>query len=413
MVYKHQYFKLDTEKKKLFDYHGEETFISGTSKVFKLLEFLCEKYPTSVTITNINDHIDPLEEDREITEDYVRNMRNEVKKALHHDLVEYKNHVYSIIGNIEKFEKEPENKDLPVQGQNIILAIKKSNKIKIATIIIVIALLIIVGYVWIRYRNGGIGFSAKPNNDMVLIPSGNFLMGSTEQQIKSAFEMCKSEEGNYCVFEDYAAEYPQHSVMLKSFYIDRKEVSNADYQLFIKATKHESLPTRYASDNSLNGNNLPVVGATWNDAVAYCVWVGKRLPTEEEWERTARGTDGRIWTWGNAWDTKASNHGTGGIPGLDNSDGYDYSAPVGTTIDLSPEGVLNMAGNVAEWVNAGFEPYSGNDRYNNSEFKLGNKVVRGGAYYSSLADVRAAFRDYMEPETRDTGVGFRCAKDAK
>ncbi len=408
MIYKHQYFKLDTEQKKLFDRHGEVTSISGTSKMFRLLEYLCESYPKSVTITDINDHLDPFQGENEIREDYVRNIRNHIRMALNHEIIEYANHVYSIIGSVEKMEKEPENKELPMQGQAGPIS-KKINKRKVL-IFVVLGLVAVGVFVFVQYKRGGL-FSLKPMNDMVLIPAGNFLMGSTEKQINSAFEMCKTEEGNYCVFENYASEYPQRTVTLKSFYIDRKEVSNADYQLFVQATKHELLPTRYTSDSSLNGNNLPVVGVTWSDSSAYCDWVGKRLPTEEEWERTARGTDGRIWTWGNTWDTKASNHGIGGVPGLDDSDGYIYSAPVGATIDTSPEGVLNMAGNVAEWVNSGFEPYSGNDKYDNSEFKLGNKVIRGGAYYSSLADVRTSFRDYMEPESRDIGTGFRCAKD--
>ena len=154
-----------------------------------------------------------------------------------------------------------------------------------------------------------------------------------------------------------------------------------------------------------------MVGVTWNDAVAYCAWVEKRLPTEFEWEKAARGINGRIWPWGSTWDPKLANHGTGGIPGLDDVDGFLYTSPVGATSDISPYGVMNMAGNVFEWVDGTFSPYSGNDKYDHGEYKFNAHVYRGGSYYSSMADLRVAERSYAQPEDTDEATGFRCVKN--
>ncbi len=405
MIYKHQYFKLDTEKKKLFDHHGEETFISGTSKVFKLLEYLCESYPASVTITNINDHVDPLQSDVEIREDNVRNMRNEIRKALRQDLIKYENHVYSIIGRVEKFEKEPENKDLPVQGKTEIISRRINKRVLLVTVAIV--LLVIGVLIFIQYKKGA--FSLKPVNDMVLIPAGKFLMGSTDAQITQGYNLCQ--EQNQCSLQDYQSEYPQHEVSLPNFYIDRKEVSNADYALFMKAKKVAA--PQYWNDSDLNSANQPVVGVNWNDATNYCQWLSERLPTEAEWEKTARGTDGRIWPWGNTWDGSKLNHGKGGMPGLDASDGYLYTAPVGADLGVSPYGVLDMAGNVDEWVFDTFNPYPGNDKYANSQYNKGLKIVRGGSYEEDSSIQRSASRTVWQPSNNDEATGFRCAKDAK
>jgi formylglycine-generating enzyme required for sulfatase activity len=240
---------------------------------------------------------------------------------------------------------------------------------------------------------------------MILIPAGNFTMGSTEQQALDSFALCK----NDCSKDDFLAEYPQHTVFVNDFYIDKEGVSNADYKMFVQATNHEAPP--YWNDSDLNSSNQPVVGVNWNDAKAYCEWLGKRLPTEAEREKAARGTDGRIWPWGNTWDNTKSNHGKGGSPYYDDSDGYKYTAPVGAELGVSPYGVLNMAGNVWEWTSDDFAPYPGNDKFTHEDYGKDYKVVMGGVYDDDTSELHAANRYGYEPNDEDDDIGFRCVKD--
>jgi formylglycine-generating enzyme required for sulfatase activity len=242
---------------------------------------------------------------------------------------------------------------------------------------------------------------------MVLIPAGDFIMGSTEEEALAAYDLCLKEEGEYCIKEDYLAEYPQRKVYLNNFFIDKKEVSNEEYRMFVESTGHR--PPLYWNNSNLNSSNQPVVGVSWDDANTYCQWLGKRLSTEEEWEKAARGTDGRKWSWGNDWDASKLNHGKGGMPGYDESDGYKYTAPVGVSLGVSSYGILNMAGNVLEWVADEFKPYPGNDKFLN-EFGTPYKVMRGGSYAYGMADNRTVVRLYDLPEYRDEDVGFRCVK---
>jgi len=383
----------------------------GTTHPFRLLELLCKHWPSVITLTDINLCFD-IAGAKEYTNDYIRNLRGEIKRALGHEIIEYNGSTYALIGDIKKLEKDLEHKDFPTTAPAYIknkTTVTKHWKWLVGMIIIVATL--ISGWYWLFYQ--GNTFIQKPADNMILIPAGEFKMGSTEKQINDAFEMCKIEEGNYCVSEDYFAEYPQRTIRLEAFYIDRKEVSNLEFAQFIKATNKAIITERYAADIHLNGDNQPVVGISWYEANDYCAWLDKRLPTETEWERSARGTDGQIWSWGNTWDTTKLNHGAGGDPGLDSSDGYEYTAPVGMELGLGSEGVLNIVGNVSEWVSDDFKPYPGNDKYNNAQYGLFNKVARGGSYNLSAADVRTAYREYAPPETVDAALGFRCAQDAK
>jgi len=153
---------------------------------------------------------------------------------------------------------------------------------------------------------------------MVLVPAGEFVMGS----------------------EAGPSERPVRRVFLDAYYIDTYEVTNGLYGKFLQATRrHEP---RYWKDARVNDPNQPVVGVTWYDAEAYCHWSGKRLPTEAEWEKAARGTDGRISPWGNQWDSARASTSDGGSGKL---------SPVGSyEAGKSPYGAYDMAGNVWEWV---------------------------------------------------------------
>ncbi|MCP9455960.1 MAG: formylglycine-generating enzyme family protein, partial [Nitrospira sp.] len=164
---------------------------------------------------------------------------------------------------------------------------------------------------------------------MIIIPAGEFLMGSPEGQGRPD-------------------EWPQRSVYLDAFEIDQVEVTNERYMRFVKATGHRPPPNPYGEGllQSIKGlEQLPVVQTTWYDAVAYCTWAQKRLPTEAEWEKAARGTDGRLYPWGNdpptpqranfdrEWDHERTLYPVGSLPDGD-----------------SPYGVKDMAGNAREWV---------------------------------------------------------------
>lgn len=158
--------------------------------------------------------------------------------------------------------------------------------------------------------------------EMILIRGGKFNMGS------------KPTVGN-------SDEHPRHEVYLDDFYIDLHEVTNAQYEIFLDATEHPK--PKYWDDERFNRSDQPVVGVSWNDANEYAKWVGRRLPTEAEWEKAARGTDRRVYPWGNEWSDKQD------IP-----QGYvvttDLISAESDELDLSPYGVKGMATNVAEWV---------------------------------------------------------------
>jgi iron(II)-dependent oxidoreductase len=391
MVYKHKYFTLNTKSRQVFDEHGKKLRITGNA--YLMLEFLCkEKHGT---VTDIGDVLDRVgkkrskDETRVImgyTEDDLRQLKYKINSLVGHEIVKYQNHIYSLEGEVK------EEKFL--------------SKRKIYFVVIFVFFTVTIGFSAIIAQPSL--FVKKPESEMVFIPAGEFIIGSDEKEINEAFEFCLAEEESYCEKEDYLAEYPKRKIWLDDFYIDKKEVSNKEYEMFLKATKRN--PPPFWKDSNLNSPNQPVVGVTFEEAQAYCKWLGKRLPTEEEWEKAARGQDGRKWPWGNEWDGSKLNHGQRGLPGYDESDGYKYSAPVGTNLGESPYGVLNMAGNVSEWVESDFSPYPGNDKFSHSKYNLGYKIVRGGSYVYTKADTRTSFRNPELPETRDYDIGFRCAK---
>jgi formylglycine-generating enzyme required for sulfatase activity len=264
---------------------------------------------------------------------------------------------------------------------------------------------------------------------MVLIPAGLFLMGSPEGS------------------DSFSDERPQRTVFLSTFLIDRYEVTNAQYEQFVTATGHRPPAnpnpsvTLWEQGRPLSGSERhPVVNVSWHDAVAYCQWAGKRLPTEAEWEKAARGTDGRSYPWGNEWDLKRANSASywAGRT-IEFKDGAEWKAfwvtgegariskerglkgevltlPVGSFPEgASPYGLLDMAGNASEWVQDWFEPYyylkaPQSDPKGPSGMLL--KVVRGGSWLKPAKSLRTADRDYGYPDDRPSGTGFRCAKDA-
>ncbi len=229
----------------------------------------------------------------------------------------------------------------------------------------------------------------KPiEDDMVEVPAGPFVRGTTS----GGFD-----------------EQPQRTIHLDTFSIDRYEVTNYQYQQFVAATGHRKAgpPSRYAkSIGRMRGVNQPAVYVSWDDAAEYCKWKGKRLPTEAEWEKAMRGTDGRLWPWGNQEKPSGANWARV-------QDGHDVTAPVGTfRSDKSPFGVMDGAGNVMEWV----EDWYGETYYKDApdrnppspEFGT-YRVLRGGGYTTTGGDIRVTSRSKMMQDFRDETIGFRCA----
>ncbi|MFZ5820350.1 MAG: formylglycine-generating enzyme family protein, partial [Chloroflexota bacterium] len=216
-------------------------------------------------------------------------------------------------------------------------------------------------------------------------------------------------------------EKPAHEVDLDSFWIDQTEVTNAMYQLCVQAKKCNP-----PSDETYFGNeqyaNYPVVYVSWNDASRYCAWAGRRLPTEAEWEKTARGVDRRVYPWGDEFSCKKGNFDDETkfdpyvVPGGPNCDGNEYLATVGSyTSGKSRYGALDMAGNVWEWVADWYsDTYYSNSPSTNpmgpASGKL--KVLRGGSWSVSVNVVRSSNRYNFDPTTSSSDMGFRCAQDA-
>ena len=220
--------------------------------------------------------------------------------------------------------------------------------------------------------------------EMVLIPAGEFLMGSPEGG------------GD----DD---EHPQHTVFVDAFYMDKYEVTNAQYKQFMDATGHRA--PGYWGDEKYNQPDRPVVGVSWHDAKAYCQWAGKRLPTEAEWEKAARGgLVGKKYPGGDTlFHNDANYSGTGG------KDTWSETAPVGS---FAPNGygLYDMAGNVwewcADWFGSGY--YANSPAQNPVGPDSGSfRVLRGGSWLSVAYGLRAANRGDFDPSNSYYGSGFR------
>jgi formylglycine-generating enzyme required for sulfatase activity len=227
----------------------------------------------------------------------------------------------------------------------------------------------------------------KPSEvPMALVPAGEFTMGSTLK----------------------ADERPVHRVYLNAFSMDMYAVTVGQYAKYVEATGMEA-PPEWEIMNQPQHQKRPVVNISWSDAASYCKWAGKRLPTEAEWEKAARGTDGRLYPWGNEAPTRL--HANFGKKEWAN---HMALVPVGMfELGKSPYGIHDMAGNVWEWVNDWYD----HDYYKKSPTKNPqgpttgkSKVVRGGNYLYVQDSLRSSFRFNADPSGRQFGYGFRCAK---
>ncbi len=240
-------------------------------------------------------------------------------------------------------------------------------------------------------------------SDMIEIPAGPFRMGSSDAEIeKISNDLAHGELSPDAQW--FMAERPQHEARVEKFYIDKYEITHAQYEKFVLATGR-SIPRHWEGGTYPEGKeDHPVVYVSWEDADAYCTWAGKRLPTETEWEKAARGTDGLIWPWGDTFDVTKCN--------VESWEGSG-SRPVGSYPGgVSPYGVYDMAGNVWEWTNSWYDAYPGST-YTNTEFGQKLRVLRGGSWYhyNSLGPIgaRCASRDRQVPQAVSYVAGFRCA----
>jgi formylglycine-generating enzyme required for sulfatase activity len=221
--------------------------------------------------------------------------------------------------------------------------------------------------------------------------------------------MCSVPAGEFVMGRDTAEndEQPQRSVWLDAFYIDRTEVTNRAFKAFCDATGylHPSNPL-WDGNYFLANPDHPVLNLTWDQARAYCTWAGKRLPTEAEWEKAARGTDGRTYPWGNAWGDSLAN--------MRDGDAFAKAAPVGRFPGgASPYGALDMAGNVWEWCSDWYllEYYQQAPARNpiGPPGPAPRRVVRGGSFTSGQSDAEVANRDKYTPNHLLDHIGCRCA----
>ena len=215
---------------------------------------------------------------------------------------------------------------------------------------------------------------------MIAIPGGEFMMGR--------------DDGN-----EY--EKPAHPVKVNPFLIDQYEVTNEQYAEFVRQN-HRNPPRHWADGNYAVGEaKLPVYNVNWFDARDYCEWKGGRLPSEEEWEFAARGRENRLYPYGNEWKPQFSNARETGLAKPQGVGNYPDGA--------SPFGLLDMAGNIAEWTSSDFTPYPGSPAREQSGFK----IIRGGAFNAPAKEQTATDRFFDRPERSFDYIGFRCAKDPK
>ena len=203
---------------------------------------------------------------------------------------------------------------------------------------------------------------------------------------------------------------PRHEVYLKDFYMDKFEVTTSVYARFLKATGAVKQPEGWDDINIVEYGDRPVVGVSWYEADAFCRWAGKRLPTEAEWEKAARGLDGRVYPWGN--DKPTPNLATYG-----KSAASAYSkglSPVGSHgAGKSPYGIYDLAGNASEWVADWFmDGFLSGDVLNPTGPASGKgKVIRGGSWQDAPQRLGSAMRFHAGPDNRADDIGFRCARD--
>lgn len=224
------------------------------------------------------------------------------------------------------------------------------------------------------HRGGGaevLQARTRSTRGMVFVEGGEFLMGADDGE------------------ED---ERPAKRVFVAPYFIDRTEVTNEQYGKFVNATGHKP-PKHWKESSFLPGTgNLPVVGVSFQDASEYAIWAGKRLPSEEEWEKAARGADGRRYPWGDEYDAARANGEEAGLGHVSVAGKFSSGE--------SPYGAMDMAGNVWEWTDSWYQVRK-------------SKVFKGGSFRNTKEKLRSSYRSSFNPNLEADDLGFRCALSAR
>lgn len=220
------------------------------------------------------------------------------------------------------------------------------------------------------------------NSVMILVPKGEFIYGIKKDDRDRILKQLSTAN-----FEIFKQEFNETKKYLDDYYVDKYEVTNRQYEKFVDVTGHKK--SKYWNSNVFNKPKQPVVGVGWADAEKYCKWTGKRLPDEEEWEKAARGADGRIWPWGNKPTSEKYNGKAQG-----NNAPVDVGSYMG---GASPYGVMDMAGNVYEMTTG--------------KWSTDSRAMRGGSFLNAGALSRTMFRWAAKDEINGARwLGFRCVK---
>jgi formylglycine-generating enzyme required for sulfatase activity len=272
----------------------------------------------------------------------------------------------------------------------------------------------------------GAGAATPFEPEMVHVPAGPFLMGTSERQIewlaRNMEQARRWQERGY-----FDRERPQHTVTLPEYYIAKHPVTVGEYRAFVhgagyllsgywtdagwawRQETNKTEPELWVDEKWAGDDRLPVVGVSWYEAYAYCQWLSEatgrdyRLPSEAQWEKAARGTDGRWYPWGKAFDASRCNSRASGL---------ERTMPVGSYSPAgdSPYGCADVAGNASEWTVSRFWPYPC-DAGDGRDDPQGDaeRVIRGGSWHSPVLRVRTVSRGMNDPWFTDNDVGFRCA----
>ncbi len=238
--------------------------------------------------------------------------------------------------------------------------------------------------------------SDKDGAPMVLVSAGAFTMGSPDGEGESN-------------------EHPPHTVDLDAFYIDQYEVTVERYRRFM-AQMNRAKPEYWDQMDLSRDAKKPVMGTDWHDAQAYCEWAGKRLPTEAEWEKAARGTDVRTYPWGESTPNSSTANFGKSLEDPENVYAKKLKAVGSYELGKSPYEAYDMAGNVWEWVADWYDTnyYKDSPRKNPRGPSSGEyRVIRGGSWFYATWGLRAASRLFVRPSVRLNDFGFRCAQDAR
>jgi len=245
-----------------------------------------------------------------------------------------------------------------------------------------------------------------PGTELVRLPALELEIGSSPEEIEEAIADCAREPlGDQCNEGTFENELPRQQVRVEAFYLQRTEVTVKDYDRCVAV----GVCTRagYAERPRFAKPDLPATFVTFDQAATYCRFRGMRLPTEAEFERAARGASRRRYPWGQLYNSRVANHGRLGIDRGDDSDGFAELAPVGSFLDgRTPEGILDLSGNAAEWV-------EGTYRHGSGTAQSGVRILRGGSYLDAAPWLRSAARVPRDRELSAPYAGFRCARSLR